>query len=203
MKNLFKLSLIAFSTMFIISSCNFEKRLYMKGYHIEAKKNNNKKSEKLNYAEIQQPNNNAFSSNEVKKEIVYNFNSKLNRLNDENQILASTQNITTNPKLSKKSKKENTEVITNTLSVKESKKVLKESRKSAKEFVNKIKKEANPRGGNDKTTLILLWVFLGGFAAHRWYAGKPVGANILFILTAGGCLVWAIIDLVKILKDEF
>lgn len=64
-------------------------------------------------------------------------------------------------------------------------------------------KSTPKKGGKSKTTLILLWVFLGGFAAHRWYAGKPAGWNILFILTAGGCGVWAIIDLIKIITDEF
>jgi hypothetical protein len=52
-------------------------------------------------------------------------------------------------------------------------------------------------------TLFLLWFFLGGFAAHRWYAKKPIGWNILFILTAGGCGVWAIFDLVNIIKGDF
>ncbi len=50
---------------------------------------------------------------------------------------------------------------------------------------------------------LALWFFLGGFAAHRWYRGKPVGWNILFILTAGGCGIWAIVDLVKILQRKF
>jgi hypothetical protein len=51
--------------------------------------------------------------------------------------------------------------------------------------------------------LLLLWFFLGGLAAHRWYAGKPVGANILFILTLGGCGIWALIDLINILTGKF
>ncbi len=56
---------------------------------------------------------------------------------------------------------------------------------------------------DEKTILLLLWFFLGIFAAHRWYAKKPTGWNILFILTAGGCGVWAIIDLIHILQDNF
>lgn len=63
--------------------------------------------------------------------------------------------------------------------------------------------KSNDGNLDDKLTLLLLWFFLGGFAAHRWYAKKPVGANILFIITAGGCGVWAIIDLIKILQDRF
>lgn len=56
---------------------------------------------------------------------------------------------------------------------------------------------------DEKLITLLLWFFLGGLAAHRWYRKKPVGWNILFIITAGGCGVWAIIDLINILTDNF
>ncbi|WP_452224714.1 NINE protein [Lacinutrix chionoecetis] len=55
----------------------------------------------------------------------------------------------------------------------------------------------------DKTTAILLWVFLGGFAAHRWYLGSPIGWNILFILTGGFFIVGWIIDGIDIITDKY
>lgn len=58
-------------------------------------------------------------------------------------------------------------------------------------------------GNYNKWIAVVLWFFLGGLAAHRWYAGKPVGYNILFILTLGGLGIWAIIDLINILTDKF
>lgn len=58
-------------------------------------------------------------------------------------------------------------------------------------------------GNYNKWIAVALWFFLGGLAAHRWYAGKPVGYNILFILTLGGLGIWAIIDLINILTDKF
>lgn len=61
----------------------------------------------------------------------------------------------------------------------------------------------SPMELDEMIILLLLFFFLGGLAGHRWYAGKPVGQNILFILTAGGCGIWAIIDLIKIIKGEF
>lgn len=69
----------------------------------------------------------------------------------------------------------------------------------------KTKVATTKAGGsdNEKLITILLWFFLGLFAAHRWYKKKPVGWNILFILTAGGCGIWAIIDLVHIITDKF
>jgi len=48
-----------------------------------------------------------------------------------------------------------------------------------------------------------LWLILGGFAAHRWYLGSPIGWNILFILTLGGLGVWWIIDGIDILTDSW
>ena len=56
----------------------------------------------------------------------------------------------------------------------------------------------------DKWVAVAFWFFLGWpFAAHRWYAKKPAGWNILFILTIGGLGIWAIIDLINILTDNF
>lgn len=67
----------------------------------------------------------------------------------------------------------------------------------------KQKAEKTNEFGQDDWILLALWFFLGGIAAHRWYAGKPVGANILFIITLGGCGIWAIIDLIKIVQQKF
>lgn len=53
-----------------------------------------------------------------------------------------------------------------------------------------------------KITALLLLLFLGTFGAHRFYVGKP-GTAILFIFTAGGLLVWYIIDLINIVKGTF
>ncbi|WP_242118780.1 TM2 domain-containing protein [Aestuariivivens sediminicola] len=56
----------------------------------------------------------------------------------------------------------------------------------------------------DKWVGVALWFFLGWpFAAHRWYYKKPVGWNILFIVTIGGLGIWAIVDLINILTDNF
>ena len=58
--------------------------------------------------------------------------------------------------------------------------------------------------GKNKWVGVALWFFLGWpFAAHRWYYGKPVGWNILFILTFAGIGIWAIVDLINMLTDNF
>ena len=71
-------------------------------------------------------------------------------------------------------------------------------------FKSEMKSEAASNNKMDEMVImLLLWIFLGGFAAHRWYAGKPAGWNVLFILTAGGCGIWAIVDLIKIITGDF
>ena len=57
--------------------------------------------------------------------------------------------------------------------------------------------------GYDKWVAAALWLVLGVFAAHRWYAKKPIGWNILYIVTLGGLGIWAIVDIVHILIDKF
>ena len=66
-----------------------------------------------------------------------------------------------------------------------------------------LQKPAQKQMDEDLLITLLLWFFLGGLAAHRWYKKKPTGWNILFILTAGGCGVWALIDLINILTGKF
>ncbi len=68
---------------------------------------------------------------------------------------------------------------------------------------NALSPAAAAGGDNDMIILLLLWFFLGFVAAHRWYAGKPAGWNILFILTLGGLGIWALVDLINILTDNF
>ena len=75
-----------------------------------------------------------------------------------------------------------------------------------KESVNKEEVVALAATGQtpDKWVGVALWFFLSWpFAAHRWYYKKPVGYNILFILTLGGLLIWSVIDLINILTDNF
>ena len=79
--------------------------------------------------------------------------------------------------------------------------VSKRQQKLVKRVLNKVDK----KGGIDTELIItlVLWFFLGFLAAHRWYAQKPIGWNILFILTLGGLGIWALVDLINILTGNW
>lgn len=40
----------------------------------------------------------------------------------------------------------------------------------------------------------LLWLFLGGFGAHRFYVGR-IGTGIAMVLTLGGFIIWSVVDI--------
>ncbi|MFT5970287.1 MAG: Flp pilus assembly protein TadB [Flavobacteriales bacterium] len=83
-------------------------------------------------------------------------------------------------------------------------KLTKEARKEFRKNIKELRKINKKNGGNNEMLIsLILLVFLGGVAAHRWYARKPAGWNILFILTLGGFGIWALVDLVNILTDNF
>ena len=49
---------------------------------------------------------------------------------------------------------------------------------------------------------LLLAIFLGVFGVHRFYVGKA-GTGILMLLTAGGFLIWLLIDIIMIAIGSF
>ena len=60
-----------------------------------------------------------------------------------------------------------------------------------------------PVAADRQTVAILLWLFLGAFAAHRWYLGSPILWNIIFILTAGFFIVGWVIDGIEIITGTY
>lgn len=212
MKNLNKLVLVGLSVAMIATSCSIEKRVHNSGYHItwnkvkhqaEGEKTENannevKEHKNKNFVILEQE---TVASNEAVKENAVQANLEVAKTQKiENKLtqssvstIESVRNLNTvestsalNSQFSKNTKGNDSKVI-----------------KSALKKIEKSSKANSQSGDKELIILLLLWFFLGFVAGHRWYAGKPVGWNILFILTAGGCGVWAIVDLVNIITGNF
>ena len=58
-------------------------------------------------------------------------------------------------------------------------------------------------GNKSQGIALLLGIFLGGLAGHKWYLGNPWYINVLFIITLGGLGVWWIIDMIRIITGDY
>lgn len=50
--------------------------------------------------------------------------------------------------------------------------------------------------------VLVLCMFLGALGMHRFYTRK-YGTGLLMLLTAGGCGIWVIVDLIMIVTGNF
>lgn len=58
------------------------------------------------------------------------------------------------------------------------------------------------KSDKDWLVTLLLCIFVGYIGIHRFYTGK-IGTGILQLLTAGGCGVWTLVDLIMIITGKF
>ncbi|MCP9199515.1 TM2 domain-containing protein [Gramella sp. GC03-9] len=58
-------------------------------------------------------------------------------------------------------------------------------------------------GEKSQGVAMLLLLFAGIVAAHRWYLGSPWYWNVLYILTLGGLGIWALVDFIGIVTGSY
>lgn len=56
--------------------------------------------------------------------------------------------------------------------------------------------------GKSQGLTLMLALFLGLLAGHRWYLGTPWIYNYFFIFTFGGLGIWLTIDIIRIITKD-
>lgn len=56
-------------------------------------------------------------------------------------------------------------------------------------------------GGKSQLIALLLCIFVGGIGIHRFYLGY-IWQGVVQLLTLGGCGIWALIDLIRIITGD-
>ena len=64
-----------------------------------------------------------------------------------------------------------------------------------------VKKNADPGEGKSQLIALILCIFVGVLGIHRFYLGYTM-EGVLQLLTGGGCGVWTLIDLIRIITGD-
>ncbi len=70
-----------------------------------------------------------------------------------------------------------------------------------KKITNKIEEQPFAGGGKSQLIALLLCILVGGLGIHRFYLGYT-WQGIVQLLTLGGCGIWALIDLIRIITGS-
>lgn len=73
--------------------------------------------------------------------------------------------------------------------------------KATTKVLKQQKSKADPGEGKSQLIALILCIFVGVLGIHRFYLGYTM-EGVLQLLTGGGCGVWALIDLIRIITGD-
>jgi TM2 domain-containing membrane protein YozV len=209
MRNYLPLLSIVIVLSAFLSSCSVEKRVYMPGYSVQW--NSKAKPVKSINDDRQYSNNENSNASSVTEQVVNSESevtageevvaNDLLASNSEEFILGEKESVIR--KFNKASASKSDNVITSNGNVKKANAKFNLITKLYPLFAkNKLAgKESKSNNRKSQLVALLLCAFAGGLGIHRFYLGY-IGIGIIQLLTAGGCGIWWLIDLIRIIIGD-
>lgn len=200
MKTVKQVLIAAAAVTFMMSSCTVEKRLYTSGYHIDwfqgkskVNENKTKQESKKQHKRINKSENNNLALASKKSsdyKISFSFDQSVvtaSSVSHDNNDATENASVFANKEMAKKIV---TDLSTFDYDVNENDKVNIQA-----------KEESSSDSGKSQLIALILVIVIGGLGVHRFYLGY-IGIGILQLLTAGGCGIWWLIDLIRIATGD-
>ena len=183
----------------VVNNSFIQKRKYNKGYHLSLKKNKYK-IQKVKNEELAEK-----KSIEKSEKLIpiSGITSKIPSFKKENSIdnsLVASKYIIPKREVSTEEKNIEAEELIKLVSSKIGEK---KTQRLIKKANKKLEKKNMPplSGGKSQIIALVLALLVGGLAIHRFYLGY-VWQGIVQILTAGGCGIWWLIDVIRIVTGD-
>jgi len=84
---------------------------------------------------------------------------------------------------------------------KENKEFIKEIKGNKEEIIKSLSERDEAGEGKSQVIALILVLLVGGLGIHRFYLGYT-GIGIIQLLTLGGCGIWALVDLIRIITGD-